>query len=389
MKHIVILGKYYPPEFGGMERYTSDLARIAAKSDRVTVVVHNRERHDQIEHDQNITIIRCGTAKTVSSQPLSLSILRHLRSLRPDLVHFNAPNFWSAAMLLLASQKVPLLITHHADVVGRPILKRAVMPIYRHLARRASYVIVNSLRNARASKDLPIEDCRFVEIPWAVDERDYRVDDLEPVDLMAERQRRFGDAAVIGFLGRFVRYKGLPVLVEALARLDGVHAVLIGDGPLRAQIEEQASIAGIFDRIHFLGNLDERAKIRELAMMDILAFPSNDTTEAFGVVQVEAQMMGLPVVASNLPTGVIDVTLDEITGLLVPPNDPDALANALSRLIRDPALARRFGATGRERALRLFSMSVFEERVSRLYRAALSGELEEIHSPCLQSPAAS
>ena len=92
MKHIVIVGKYYPPEFGGVERYVSDVAHAAAKKHRVTIVVHSKNSDDSIEHDGNSTIIRCATKKIVSSQPLSPSMFTHLRSLNPDLVHFNAPN---------------------------------------------------------------------------------------------------------------------------------------------------------------------------------------------------------------------------------------------------------------------------------------------------------
>ncbi len=373
MKHIVIVGKYYPPEFGGVERYTRDVARIAAKSHRVTVVVHNREQKDRIEHDGNITVIRCGTTKTISAQPISPSMLSHLRSLKPDLVHFNAPNFWGAVMLLLCPYKVPLLITHHADVFGRPFLRRAVMPIYRHIARRATCVIVTSLKNAANSKDLPKKGPRFVEIPWGIDAQRYSLSELERAELLAERRRRFGCAPVVGFVGRFVRYKALPVLVEALSRVNGVHALLIGDGPLRAQIEEQIRAAGIANRVHFLGNLDEPGKIRAMGLMDMLTFPSNDTTEAFGVVQVEAHLMGLPVIASRLPTGVTDITLDGITGLLVPPNDAGALARAIERLVKNHALARSLGAAGRERALRLFTLDAFENRFSMLLDAILEG----------------
>jgi rhamnosyl/mannosyltransferase len=104
-------------------------------------------------------------------------------------------------------------------------------------------------------------------------------------------------------------------------------------------------------------------------MMDMLTLPSNDTTEAFGLAQVEAQMLGLPVVATQLPTGVTDVTLDEITGLLVPPNDASALARAFMRLINDPTLARRLGAAGHDRALRLFSMPAFDDRWTKLLDA--------------------
>jgi glycosyltransferase involved in cell wall biosynthesis len=382
MKHIVIVGKYYPPEFGGVERYASDVARAAAKSHRVTVLVHNRENADRIEHDGNITVVRCGTAKIINSQPISSSMLKHLRSLQPDLIHFNAPNFWGAAMLALAGHKAPLIVTHHADVFGRPLLKRLVMPIYRHVARGATCVVVNSLKNAVASKDLPTKRCKFAEIPWAVDEKEYSLDENEAAALLAERRHLCGNGPVVGFVGRFVRYKALPVLIDALSRLDNSHGLLIGDGPLREQIEEKVRAAGIADRVHFLGNLDERSKIRAMGMMDMLALPSNDTTEAFGLVQVEAQLMGLPVVASDLPTGVTDVTLHEVTGLLVPPNDSAALAGALSRLINDQALAIRLGAAGRERALRLFTMQGFEKRIAALYDAVLDRQpLDDLTIP--------
>ncbi len=380
MKHVVIIGKYYPPEFGGIERYTRDVADVAVRGHRVTVVVHNRERSDQFEHDGNITIIRCGTTKVIRAQPISPSMLTHLRSLQPDLVHFNAPNFWGAAMLSLASYKAPLIITHHADVFGRPFLKRLVMPIYRRLARRATCIVVNSAKNVAVSKDLPEKVSCIVEIPWGVDPNKYsNVDETERVAVAAERRRCFGDAPIVGFVGRFVRYKALPVLVEALSQVPHVHAVFIGDGPLRAEIVAQVAAARIAERVHFLGNLDEDTKIRTMRMMDMLTLPSNDTTEAFGLSQVEAQLLGLPVIATRLPTGVTDVTLHEITGLLVPPNDPGALANAITRLVKDSALTSRLGSAGRERALRLFTLDTFRDRWTEIYNTVLSGQPLDAH----------
>ncbi len=131
-----------------------------------------------------------------------------------------------------------------------------------------------------------------------------------------------------------------------------------------------------------MGNLDDRNKIRQMGLMDVLALPSNDTTEAFGLVQVEAQLMGLPVIASCLPTGVTDVTLNEITGLLVPPNDAGALARAFERLFRDRGFAHRLGVAGRDRALRYFTMDVFEDRFSKLISAVLSKQsFDDLKSP--------
>jgi glycosyltransferase involved in cell wall biosynthesis len=387
MKHIVILGKFYPPELGGIERYTADVARVAGKAHRVTVVVHNVEKNDCTERDGNITVVRCGTRKTIKSQPLSPSMLAHLRALQPDLVHFNAPNFWGAAMLSLCGYTAPLVITHHADVFGRPFLRRAVMPIYHSLVRRATCVVVNSMKNFTSSKDLSEKDVPCVEIPWGIRPEAYQLSSVEEAAIAAERRQRFGDAPVVGFVGRLVRYKGLPFLIEALSRLEGVHAILIGEGPMRSQITEQVRKAGITKRVHFAGDLDEQAKIREMSMMDVLVLPSTDTTEAFGVSQVEAQLRGLPVVATSLPTGVTDVTLDDVTGLLVSPRDVDALAKAILRLIRDPELAKRLGCAGRQRALRLFTLDLFEQRLAELFDTVLLGQpLRELQRPILTDP---
>jgi glycosyltransferase involved in cell wall biosynthesis len=387
MKHVVIIGKYYPPEFGGVERYTRDVAHLAAKAHRVTVVVYNRGRGDSIERDGNTTIIRCGTATTISSQPISISMLGHLRSLEPDLVHFNAPNFWGAAMLALCGSKAPLIITHHADVFGRSLLRLAVMPIYRHLVRLATCVVVNSLKNATSSNDLAGTNAPFVEIPWGIEPDAYRLDKAALSEAVSERRRYFGEAPVVGFVGRLVRYKGVPVLIEALRQLEDVHAILIGDGPLKSWASQRVEEAGIAHRIHFAGQLDEQTKIREMSMMDMLVLPSTDTTEAFGVSQVEAQLLGLPVIASNLPTGVTDVTLDNVTGLLVPPGDVDALAKAISRLVGDRDLAKRLGRAGRERALRHFTLDLFERRFAMLFDAVLARQpLRDLTHPILTDP---
>jgi glycosyltransferase involved in cell wall biosynthesis len=372
LKHIVIVGKYYPPEFGGVERYTSEVACAVSSKCRVTVVVHSRTHQDSIEKSGNLTIIRCATIKTVKSQPLSPSMFTHLRGLKPDLVHFNAPNFWAAAMLSLMNYDAPLVVTHHADVFGRPILRRIVMPIYHRLIRRAKYIVVNSLKNVKYSRDLPRGAGPFIEIPHGVDQRLYDIGDARRADIVEERRKRFGDSPIIGFVGRFVRYKGLPVLVQSLLHLDGVHVLLIGDGPLRDLIIEQVRAANLTDRVHFLGEVSEAEKLRQLAMMDLLVMPSVDTTEAFGVAQIEAQLMGLPVVASRLPTGITDVTIDNVTGLLVPPRDPVALAHAISRLIGDRALARQLGLAGRKHALEHFTLDTFRMSFRKLFEGAMS-----------------
>jgi rhamnosyl/mannosyltransferase len=371
-KHVLVVGKYFPPYRGGVEQYTADVVRIAAKKYRVTVLVHSSGPNDEIEHDGNVTIIRCGTRWTVKSQPISPSMWGHLRRLKPDLVHFNAPNFWAAAALNVVGPKCPIVITHHCDVFGRPLLKRLVMPFYRRLVRRSSALIVTSAKNVGVSTDLPASIPRVVPIPCGVDDSRYST---AIGTLPAERESRFGGAPVIGFVGRFVRYKGLSVLIAALAKVDDVHAVLIGEGDLKETLQREIEAAGLGHRVHLLGNLDEASKIREMQLMDLLVLPSIETSEAFGIVQVEAQLLSKPIVASDLPTGVTDVTINEITGLLVPPGDVDALAAAIRRLTHDKALSKKFGAAGRERSLKNFTTKIFEGHFERLFAQVLEPAL--------------
>ena len=172
-------------------------------------------------------------------------------------------------------------------------------------------------------------------MPWGVDAGLYQPQAANDQIHIARRADRFGNAVVVGFVGRFVRYKGLSVLISALSRMDNAHALLIGDGPLRPQIETEIEAAGLSQRVHMIGNVDDRRKVEEMLFMDVLAFPSLETTEAFGAVQVEAQLLRIPIVASDLPTGVTDITINDLTGLLVPPGDSGHLAEALTKICND------------------------------------------------------
>ena len=372
-KHVVIIGKYYPPEFGGIEKYTSDVARSLSRKHRVTVLVHNTASEDSIERDGNITIIRCGTKRIVKAQPISPSMWTHLWRLKPDLIQFNAPNFWASAALSIMHRRCPIIVTHHADVFGRRLLKLMVLPFYRSIVRRSQHVVVNSIKNARISPDLPEDIASVVELPWGVDDSLYQPQNFQTEVFRKRRADRFGDAFVVGFVGRFVRYKGLSVFLQAMQKTERIRAILVGDGPLRPQVEAQISELGLADRVHLTGSVSDARKIEEMAYMDALVFPSLETTEAFGAAQVEAQLLKIPVIASDLPTGVTDVTNDA-TGILVPPGDAGALARAMEKLRDDRALAAKLGDAGRKRALARFTLRTFEKRIADLVDACLQAE---------------
>lgn len=154
------------------------------------------------------------------------------------------------------------------------------------------------------------------------------------------------------------RYKGHDVLIRALplirAKVPDVHWVVIGDGPLRTGLEQLAHSHRVADAVSFLGALSDEERNAWLRRAHLLSMPSRLPAggfagEGFGIVYLEAAAYGKPVVAGNV-AGALDAVVDRETGLLVDPTDPLAVAEAITRLLLDPDLARRLGAAGTRRA---------------------------------------
>ncbi len=344
MARILIVGKFYPPCRGGTEAYTLDVAEALAERHDVTTLVFNHEPGSRTERRRGVRVVRCGVTTVLKSQPVSFDYLRRLRLRNFDLVHFQAPNLLATAALLVqlfvSRRDVPVIITHHSDVLGRRVLRALLMPLYFRLARRARHVVVTSMKNARLSNDLP-GDAKIAVVPLGVDPAHYLLGAELKAEAAAWRNTLCGDAPTVSFIGRHARYKGLDVLIRAIALMPGVHALIAGDGPYRSVAEELSAQLGLNDRVHFLGSIDEATKLLVFAASDVFAFPSTEVTEAFGISQLEAMAAGVAVVASNLPTGVTDIAIHDCTALLVPPMDEAALAAAVGRLVANVGLRER------------------------------------------------
>ncbi len=163
--------------------------------------------------------------------------------------------------------------------------------------------------------------------------------------------------------GTLYEVKGQTSLIEAcrLLRERGINFVchFIGEGPDLATLTEQATQAGLSDCVHFLGRRTREEIAEQLHQTDVVAVPSVPTDsgrrEGIPVVLMEAMASGVPVVASGI-SGIPELVEDGASGLLVPPRNPPALADALERLYRDPALRRRLGQAGRDKVMREFDL---------------------------------
>ncbi len=169
-----------------------------------------------------------------------------------------------------------------------------------------------------------------------------------------------------------IKRKGLDVLLEAVAPLlaggNDRHLVIVGDGPMKQELEQQAKTLSIHDRVHFLGLRNNVSDI----MADCDIFVLSSRSEATPAAIMEAMAVGLPVVATHVG-GIPDIVATGETGLLVAPDDAIALREAITAIIQDRELASTFGENGRERCSRLFSIEQLVENHLTLY-GALSGK---------------
>jgi glycosyltransferase involved in cell wall biosynthesis len=178
---------------------------------------------------------------------------------------------------------------------------------------------------------------------------------------------------VVTSIGRFVPFKGYQYLLEAAQLVHHVipecHWVLVGDGELRGELEQDCRRLGMDKYVHFTGWREDVADI--LALCHIFVLPS--VGEHFGRVLIEAMAMAKAVVATN-SGGVPEVVIDGETGLLVPPAQPKALGDAVLALLSGPTLAAQLGAAGRRRVEEQFSLTQHVEAVQALYQECLGGE---------------
>lgn len=274
---------------------------------------------------------------------------RDLEAFAPNIVHVSAPDFLGQAALRWARRRgIATLASLHTRFetypryYGLAVIEPAIVALLRRFYRRVDKVMVPGESMAELLRDWG------VETPIGIWSRGMDHDRFSPArrDLTWRRGLGIADTDVaLGFLGRLVKEKGLDIFAAVSRELQarGVpHKVLVvGQGPARdwfASQVPQAVFAG-FQSGDDLG--------RAVASMDVFFNPS--VTETFGNVTLEAMAAGVPVVAARA-TGAIDLVDEGVTGYLVPPRDVSAYADAIQRIVAEPALRDSLGAAGHAKA---------------------------------------
>jgi sugar transferase (PEP-CTERM/EpsH1 system associated) len=290
---------------------------------------------------------------------------RLLRRFRPKILHTWMFHANIPGRVLGRLTGVPVVISSERTMGQEGHIRRWSNQLTAPLADRVT--CVSKSVAGFAAQVIRIHPNKLLVIPNGISLEDFRpADPAEARDILGLS----GATLVVGTVGRLQPVKGIRFLLEAFARLAAEHAdvllLLVGDGPERAPLQSLAQQLGIAKIVRFLGDRPDVS--RWLHTMDVFVLPS--IWEGMPNAALEAMAVGLPVVATAAG-GTPEVVVDGVTGLLVPPRDPDALARAAARLLRDSDLRRTMGKAGRARVEQHFSIEETVRRTEELYTTLL------------------
>lgn len=314
--------------------------------------------------------VLCRSLDLSKRNPVGLRKLRALlKSERPDLLHthLDFSNSFGVATAASLGRERPLVVRSIDDDPGR----KYAWPL-RLFARQAARwvdaeVAVSSSVRRSAERLFPSGPRPIEVIPPGLDLQRF---DPALVGSEAVRDLRLGADCVVGTVARLADQKGLSTLLEAMPQVTaetGARLLIVGDGPRRVRLERYAMRLGLGGSVSFLGYRGDMVDV--YAAMDVFALPSRH--EGFGVVFIEAMAMGVPVVGTRV-VGTVDAIQDRATGLLVPPDDPRALAEAILRLLADAELATRLANRGAGWVRSTRSREAMAANTEELYRRLLS-----------------
>ncbi|HEX4188462.1 MAG TPA: glycosyltransferase family 4 protein [Solirubrobacteraceae bacterium] len=356
-RRLLLLSPDFPPRHGGIQLLSHRLAAglTAFETTVVTMDVPGAEQFDQSSGVATRRVRGGRAPRTALIAALNAVALREAMRRRPALTlsaHIVASPAAAAIERALGAPAVQYF--YAKEIPDKPRLAAFAA---RHA--RASISISGYTSQLLAATGASLADVHV--IPPGVD---------LPADTAPLPWQRPAFVTVARLRDR---YKGHDVLMRALAivreHVPDVEWVVVGDGPLRGELEELARAEGVAEAVRFVGEVSDRERDLWLRRCDLLAMPSRlpgggRAGDGFGIAYLEAAVYGKPVVAGNVG-GPLDAVADEESGLLVDPSDPSAVAAAITRLLKDRDLARRLGGAAAIRA-RSFSWALVAARVQEL-----------------------
>jgi glycosyltransferase involved in cell wall biosynthesis len=354
-------------ERGGAENHLADLVRAqVAKGHTVMVAYLKRPPYWQPEFEKaGIQVVALGMRRYGDPRAV-FRLRRAVQNFAPAVVHAHMPPAeLYARVALLGLSHIPLVISKHNDEPFYP--GRYADALGRWVASRAAFIIaISSAVNAYTAKRRFSPADRIVTIPYGLDTRPYSAVAPSAIEALRHEWAVPTDALLFGTVARFVPQKSLHDLLQgfALYRSTGgrpARLVLVGRGPLESELKALADRLGIAGEVVWGGFREDVPTV----MRSLDVFVLTSIYEGLGLVLLEAMAAEKPVVATRV-SAIPEVVDEGVSGLLIPPRDPAALAEAFSRMSADD-VRHTMGQRGRARVQAVFDLDVMVDRTDDVY----------------------
>ena len=372
---ILQFGKFYYPVFGGMERTMYEITEgFNAEGITCDVLCSNTKPHSEVSRFDHYTVYRAASYGLINSAPISPKLISKLWKLHKsyDIIHIHHPDPMAFLALFLVRPDAKVVIQWQSDIVRQASMLKLFLPLQNWALRRADSIIAATDAYAQHSPHLKPYLDKVEIIPIGISK--------EPLhsnkERVAEIKEQYQNKKIVLAFGRLVSYKGFDYLIESARYLSDHYTVLIGGGgPEEKNLRDLIETYQLEDKVHLLGHVEESDKYNYYQAATLFCLPSVTKAEAYGVVLLEAMAFGKPVVSSKIEeSGMVWVNQDQVTGLQVPPREPEALAAAIEKIGNDPVLYQSFSKNAKKRFETLFTRRTMLDNLKKLYNKLLSGK---------------
>jgi len=360
--------KYYDPCQGGMETVVKNIVEgvVDCSNDISFTIYSNNHRINfvKIVKEKNReTIIKEITPVYLKSQPLNLRYPLLKKLIKDnDVIHHHYPFPTMEFTLLRYFKQIAdkkFIITWHANIKNSrwSWIERFYNPMIEKLLDRADSIIVTSPQLFEASKILQKYKKKVQTIPLSFDPKFSSLNSKKfPLDRDFE----------LLFVGKLRKYKGVEYLIKAIESLN-VKLKIVGNGEELQNLKALVKELHIEDKVIFVSNADDCQLAEFYKNTDLFVLPSINEAEAFGVVQLEAMANALPVINTNLKSGVPFVSLNDYSGITVEPKDVEGLRVAIEKIICNKELYELYSSNALER-VKEFSRQKMSEAYKEIYQ---------------------
>jgi len=355
---------YFPDSIGGVEQVIRQMCVGTGRLGVTNEVLTLTRGKDLGPIDfEGHTVRRVPLDINIASNGISFAAFGELkrRAAACDVVHYHFPWPFMDLAHFVAGVDKPTLVTYHSDIVRQKMLLRLYKPLKHRFLQNVDTIVATSPNYLASSAVLDRYRAKTRTITYGLDKSIYPLP--EPARL--DKWRACAGDKFFLFVGVLRYYKGLHILLDAVAS-NNYPVVIVGAGPIEQELKAHAARLGLHN-VMFVGALDEADKVALLTLCYAVAFPSHLRSEAFGISLLEGAMYGKPMISSEIGTGTSYINVDQETGLVVPPSDPQAFAEAMRTLWDDPALARAMGERAESRYRQLFTAETMASSYNALY----------------------